>query len=172
MTFGGLAFLNPLLLAGLVALPLIWWLLRAVPPAPVRIFFPATRILVGLPETEKQSDRTPWWLTALRLLAAAALIFALAEPILNPTPKTALVGKGPIVIVADNGWASAARWSDRRAEIERRITEAESQGRAIVVAPTAFTAKAPAYRIESPAQARSTAAAPRACAALASDHGP
>ena len=159
MTFGGLAFLNPLLLAGLVALPLIWWLLRAVPPAPVRIFFPATRILVGLPETEKQSDRTPWWLTALRLLAAAALIFALAEPILNPTPKTALVGKGPIVIVADNGWASAARWSDRRAEIERRITEAESQGRAIVVAPTAFTAKAPAYRIESPAQARSTAAA-------------
>ena len=159
MTFGGLAFLNPMLLAGLVALPLIWWLLRAVPPAPVRIHFPATRILVGLPETEKQSDRTPWWLTMLRLLAAAALIFALAEPILNPTPTTVLAGKGPVVLVVDNGWASAARWSDRRAEIERRITEAESQRRALIVAPTAFAAKAPTYRIEAPAQARSTAAA-------------
>ena len=159
MSFGGLAFLNPMLLAGLVALPLIWWLLRAVPPAPVRIYFPATRILVGLPDTEKQSDRTPWWLTALRLLAAAALIFALAEPILNPTPKTALVGKGPIVLVTDNGWASAAHWADRRAEIERRITEAEGQGRALVIAATAFTSKAPAYRIEAPIQARSTAAA-------------
>ena len=159
MNFGGLAFLNPLLLGGLVALPLIWWLLRAVPPAPVRILFPATRILVGLPPTEKQSDRTPWWLTALRLLAAAALIFALAEPILNPTPKTALAGKGPIVLAIDNGWASAARWSDRRAEIERRITEAEAQGRALVIAPMAFTSKAPAYRIEAPVQARSTMAA-------------
>ncbi len=112
-----------------------------------------------MPNTEKQSDRTPWWLTAIRLLAAAALIFALAEPILNPTPKSALAGKGPVVLVVDNGWASAARWSDRRAEIERRITEAESQGRAVVVAPTAFITKAPAYRIEAPGQARSTAAA-------------
>lgn len=159
MSFGGLAFLNPLLLAGLVALPLIWWLLRAVPPAPVRVHFPATRILVGLPETEKQSDRTPWWLTALRLLAAAALIFALAEPILNPTPKTALVGKGPVVLIVDNGWASAARWSERRTEAERRITEAESQSRPLVIAATAVTAKAPAFRIEAPAQARSTLAA-------------
>ena len=159
MTLGGLAFLNPALLAGLAALPLIWWLLRAVPPAPTRVHFPATRILVGLPETEKQSDRTPWWLTALRLLAAAALVFALAEPILNPTPRTALAGTGPIVLVVDNGWSSAARWSDRRAEVERRITEAESQGRAVVIAPTAFVTKAPAYRIEAPTQARSTAAA-------------
>ena len=159
MTLGGLAFLNPALLGGLLALPVIWWLLRAVPPVPVRIAFPATRILVGLPPTEKQTDRTPWWLTALRLLAASALIFALAEPILNPTPRTALAGSGPLVLVVDNGWASAARWADRRAEIERRITEAEGQRRAVVVAATAFITKAPAYRVEAPAQARSTAAA-------------
>ncbi len=160
MNFGALAFLNPMLLGGLVALPLIWWLLRAVPPAPVRVHFPATRILVGLPETEKQSDRTPWWLTALRLLAAAALIFALAEPVLNPAPKAALVGKGPVVLVVDNGWTAAAHWADRRAEVEKRITEAEAQGRPVILAPTAFTSKtAAAFRVEAPAQARSTAAA-------------
>ena len=67
MSFGGLAFLNPALLAGLAALPLIWWLLRAVPPAPRRVAFPATRILVGLENRDKQSERTPWWLTLIRL---------------------------------------------------------------------------------------------------------
>ena len=87
MSLGGLAFLNPALLAGLIALPLIWWLLRAVPPAPKRVNFPATRILVGLENQDKQPVRTPWWLTALRMLAAALLIFALAEPVSIPAAK-------------------------------------------------------------------------------------
>ena len=159
MSFGGLAFLNPALLAGLVALPLIWWLLRAVPPAPKRVAFPATRILVGLENREKQTDRTPWWLTLIRLLAAAALIFALAEPVLNPERKVQLAGSGPIAIIVDNGWTSSARWGDRRAELDRRITEAEAAGRSVVIVPTASITNPQAPRIEAPAQARSTAAA-------------
>ncbi|MEQ1612651.1 MAG: BatA domain-containing protein, partial [Hyphomicrobiaceae bacterium] len=159
MSFGGLAFLNPALLAGLAALPLIWWLLRAVPPAPRRVAFPATRILVGLENRDKQSERTPWWLTLIRLLAAAALIFALAEPVLNPERKVQLAGTGPVAIVVDNGWSSASRWSERRSEIDRRITEAEASGRSVVIVPTASINKSQPPRIEAPAQARSTAAA-------------
>ena len=34
MSLGPLAFLNPWLLAALVTLPVIYWLLRAVPPRP------------------------------------------------------------------------------------------------------------------------------------------
>jgi len=34
MSFGALAFLNPWLLAALATLPLIYWLLRTVPPSP------------------------------------------------------------------------------------------------------------------------------------------
>jgi hypothetical protein len=45
MTLGALAFLNPWLLGALVALPLIYWLLRTVPPRPRLIAFPPTRIL-------------------------------------------------------------------------------------------------------------------------------
>jgi hypothetical protein len=37
---GNLAFTTPLLLLALVALPILWWLLRAVPPAPIRRRFP------------------------------------------------------------------------------------------------------------------------------------
>lgn len=104
MTFGALAFLNPWLLAALASLPIIYWLLRAVPPSPARVEFPPTRILVGLENQEKTAEKTPWWLTLIRLLAAAFVIFALAEPVLNPTKDAALKGEGPVVIVADNGW--------------------------------------------------------------------
>ncbi|MTD93838.1 DUF4159 domain-containing protein [Hyphomicrobium sp. xq] len=159
MSFGALAFLNPWLLAALATLPLIYWLLRTVPPSPRQITFPPTRILVGLENQEKTPAASPWWLTLIRLLAAALLIFALAEPVLNPSRDAALKGTGPVAIVVDNGWASAARWNERTRMIDHVITEAEGQSRPIVVVPTASTGKNYAARIEAPSEARSTAAA-------------
>ena len=40
-----LAFAQPLVLLGLLTLPVLWWLLRLVPPRPRRINFPPTRLL-------------------------------------------------------------------------------------------------------------------------------
>ncbi len=159
MSFGPLAFLNPWLLAALVTLPVIYWLLRAVPPRPTQVEFPPTRILVGLENDEKTSEKTPWWLTLIRLLAATLVILALAEPILNPSKNAGLAGTGPVVVFVDNGWAAASRWSERASMIERIITEAESGGRPVVIAPTAAASKLPTVKIEPPGEARSTAAA-------------
>ena len=159
MTLGALAFLNPLLLAGLISLPIIYWLLRTVPPRPRQIAFPATRILIGLRNREKTPSKTPWWLMLIRLAAAALVILALAEPVLNPAAKSALKGSGPVAIVVDNTWAAAASWSERLRMVDRLIAEAEGQSRAVVIVPTAITGKAPTLRIEPPAAARSTAAA-------------
>ena len=159
MTFGALAFMSPWLLGALAALPIIYWLLRAVPPNPARVEFPPTRILVGLENEEKTADKTPWWLTLIRLLAAAFVIFALAEPVLNPAKDTALKGSGPLVIVADNGWSSASRWPIRLRMIDRLITEAESQNRPVILVPTAATSKSQQLKIEPPGDARTTAAA-------------
>ncbi len=159
MTFGALAFLSPWLLGALAALPIIYWLLRAVPPNPARVEFPPTRILVGLENEEKTADKTPWWLTLIRLLAAAFVIFALAEPVLNPAKDTALKGSGPLVIVADNGWSSASRWPICLRMIDRLITEAESQNRPVILLPTAAASKNPQPKIEPPGDARTTAAA-------------
>ncbi len=142
MSFGALAFLNPWLLAALATLPIIYWLLRTVPPSPHQVTFPPTRILVGLENQEKTPAASPWWLTLIRLLAAALLIFALAEPVLNPSREAALEGTGPVAIVVDNGWASASRWDERMRMIDRVIAEAEGKSRAVVVVPTASTAKA------------------------------
>jgi hypothetical protein len=159
MSLGVLAFLNPWLLGALATLPIIYWLLRTVPPRPRQVAFPPTRILVGLENQEKTPAKSPWWLTLIRLLAATFIILALAEPVLNPSREAALDGKGPVAILVDNGWASAAHWSERERMIDRVIAEAESHNRPVVVVPTASAAKAVTARIEAPAEARSTAAA-------------
>jgi hypothetical protein len=159
MMLGPIAFLSPALLAGLLALPLIWWLLRAIPPSPQRIAFPPTRILVGLENREKTPAKTPWWLTLIRMAAAALVILALAEPVLNPNRETALTGSGPVVLVVDNGWPAAAHWSQRTFMLERLIAEAESQSRPVMIVPTASATKTQGVRVEAPSAARSTAAA-------------
>ncbi|HEY8194603.1 MAG TPA: BatA domain-containing protein, partial [Hyphomicrobium sp.] len=159
MSFGPLAFLNPWLLAALVTLPVIYWLLRAVPPRPTQVEFPPTRILVGLDNEEKTAEKTPWWLTLIRLLAATLVIMALAEPVLNPSRDATLSGEGPVVVFVDNGWAAASRWPQRVSMIDRIIGQAESKGRPVIVAGTAAASKLPVLKIQSPAEARSTAAA-------------
>jgi len=159
MTLGALAFLNPWLLAGLASLPLIYLLLRTVPPRPRQITFPPTRILVGIDNREKTPAKTPWWLLLIRLLAAALVILALAEPVLNPTRGKLLSGSGPVALVIDNGWAAAANWSERRHAAERLIDAAEAQGRAVAIVPTAPASKSAVVKLEAPGDARSTLAA-------------
>ncbi|MFT3730182.1 MAG: DUF4159 domain-containing protein [Hyphomicrobium sp.] len=159
MSIGSLAFLNPWLLAALVTLPLIYWLLRAVPPRPTQVEFPPTRILVGIEDDEKTAEKTPWWLTLLRLVAATLVILALADPMLNAAKNKGLAGTGPVVVFVDNGWASASRWPERANMIQRIISEAESAGRPVVITPTAAANKLPTVKIEPPGEARSTAAA-------------
>lgn len=159
MTIGALAFLNPWLLAALAALPVIYWLLRTVPPRPRQVAFPATRILVGLENTEKTPAKTPWWLMLIRLAAAALVIAALADPVLNPNREVALKGAGPVVIAVDNGWAAASRWPQRAQMIDRLIREAEAQSRPVMILPTASSTRQFQPRIEPAGAARSTAAA-------------
>ncbi|MCP4818839.1 MAG: hypothetical protein GY883_06610, partial [Shimia sp.] len=86
---GGLAigFGAPWLLAALVVLPVLWLILRAIPPAPVKRLFPGVVLLLGLTDDDTVTDRTPWWLLVLRMLAVAAVIVGLAGPLLNPQER-------------------------------------------------------------------------------------
>src|SRR3569623_2402003 len=108
-----LSFTEPWLLAGLIALPALWWLLRVIPPRPVKVNFPPTRLLFDIKPREETPSRTPWWLTLLRLLAAALLIFAAAGPVWNPHPG-ASAASGPQELQHDAGWSTAARWETRK----------------------------------------------------------
>ena len=75
-----LGFAQPLVLLGLLSMPVLWWLLRLIPPQPRRIDFPPTRLLFDITPKEETPRRTPWWLTLLRLTLAALVIIAAAGP--------------------------------------------------------------------------------------------
>lgn len=135
LAMGPLAFGAPWVLLALAVLPVIWWLLRVTPPAPRRVPFPAVRLLLGLQQAEETPARTPLWLLALRLLIAALVILALADPYLNPQMATRK--SSAIVIVVDNSWAAAARWDDRVGTMQGIAAEAERDNRPLVVVPTA-----------------------------------
>jgi len=126
-TIGPLGFTAPWLLLGLVALPILWILLRAVPPAPIRRMFPGVALLLGLTDDETQTDRTPWWLLLLRTIAVAAAIIGFAGPVLNPKVET--TGDGPLLVLVEGGWAEAQDWSRRIDRIEALLGEASQAGR-------------------------------------------
>ena len=72
-TLGALGFVNPWLLSALIALPVLWWLLRAIPPSPKLEVFAGVRLLLGLEDPEREAAKTPWWLLLLRALAQYVL---------------------------------------------------------------------------------------------------
>ncbi|WP_300032832.1 DUF4159 domain-containing protein [uncultured Roseobacter sp.] len=127
---GGIGFTAPWLLMALFALPILWLILRAVPPAPIRRRFPGVALLLGLKDDETVSDRTPWWLLLLRMLAVAAIIIGLAGPVLNPEADAAQ-GDGPLLIVLDGSWGGATRWSEQAEAVEAQLTRASRAGRTV-----------------------------------------
>ncbi len=128
---GPIGFTAPWLLLALAALPILWILLRAVPPAPIRRRFPGVALLLGLTDDETQTDKTPWWLLLLRTLAVALIILGFAGPVLNPRGEAA--GTGPLLILMDGTWADARDWQRRLDRVDAALAEAARDGRTAAV---------------------------------------
>ena len=131
-----LTFTAPWILAALALLPVIWWLLRLTPPRPREIAFPPTRLLLDIDQHEETPQRSPWWLTLLRLLLAAILIIALAGPIWRSAEPVA-TGRGVLWVLIDNGWTSAKGWDTEVSAAEQILTAAEQEGQPVLFAATA-----------------------------------
>ncbi|WP_424940674.1 DUF4159 domain-containing protein [Aliiroseovarius sp. S253] len=131
MSVFGIGFAAPWLLFGLLVLPVIWWLLRAVPPAPRKQVFPAVTLLLGLEDKTAQADRTPWWLLLLRLLAVAAMIIGFAGPVLNPDDRSGRSGR--LLIFVDDYWPAASDWPQRVQVIEARLEQAQAAARPVAI---------------------------------------
>ncbi len=130
-----ISFGAPWILAALIVLPVIWFLLRVTPPLPRRVVFPPLRLLLGLRDEEQTPAGTPWWLMLLRLIAAAAVIVALAEPQIGQ--KLDVPGTGPIVLLVDNGWTAASNWGAHKNLAEEAVRLAAHQHRAVAIVETA-----------------------------------
>lgn len=130
-----LTFTVPLVLTALAALPAIWLLLRITPPQPKRVDFPPLKILADLRPERETPARTPWWLLLLRLLLAAFLIIAAAGPIWNPMAADS--SRAPLLLVLDNGFASAHDWRERMSLASERIEAAGREGRVVALVAAA-----------------------------------
>ena len=135
LTLGAISFAVPWALTGLLALPVIWLLLKLTPPMPTTIRFPPVRLLFGLGTREESAAKTPLWLLIVRLVLAALVILAAAHPLLNA--DTRLTGKGPLIVLIDDGWAAASNWPARRILLGGFADQAERQSRPVVVITTA-----------------------------------
>jgi hypothetical protein len=129
-----LGFAQPLVLLGLLGLPVLWWLLRLVPPRPQQINFPPARLLFEIAPKEETPSRTPWWLTLLRLLLATLIIVAAAGPLWNP-PVAGADRSAPLLILLDDGWPAAASWDARLRAADEMIARADADSRGVALMP-------------------------------------
>ncbi|MEM7739525.1 MAG: DUF4159 domain-containing protein [Pseudomonadota bacterium] len=106
-----MGFANPYVLTGLLALPALYWLLRAVPPPPRREVFGGMYFLQNLSTRKSQPNHTPLVVLIVRMLAALALILGLAGPLLGDEP---IQTEGPTTLLIDDGWDAAAHWTERQ----------------------------------------------------------
>jgi hypothetical protein len=134
MSWLPLGFAQPLVLLGLLSLPVLWWLLRLIPPQPRRIAFPPTRLLFDISPREETPRRTPWWLTLLRLTLAALVIIAAAGPLWNP-PVASSTAKAPLALLIDDGFPAAGTWDARMRTAEDLIARAEADNRGVALIP-------------------------------------
>ncbi len=126
MNLGPILFLQPWALIGLLALPLLWLLLRATPPEPKRFALPSLALLDDLKPDEETPARTPWWLLLLRMIALALAIFGFARPTWAPNQQ--VNAGGGTLIVVDDGWTSAERWRDMVRSATAAVDESSQAG--------------------------------------------
>ncbi len=150
---GGLpiGFAQPLVLLGLLSLPVLWWLLRLIPPRPRKLNFPPARLLFDIVPKEETPARTPWWLTALRLGLTALVILAAAGPLWNP-PVATSGGAKALVLLIDDGWSAAASWDARIRTGDDILARAEADSRAVAILPMSEAGRA--ALIQAPGAAR------------------
>ncbi|HVD74781.1 MAG TPA: DUF4159 domain-containing protein [Xanthobacteraceae bacterium] len=146
-----LGFAQPLVLLGLLSLPVLWWLLRLIPPQPRRVAFPPTRLLFDITPKEETPQRTPWWLTLLRLTLAALVIIAAAGPLWNPPVATA-TAKAQLALLIDDGFPAAGTWDARMRTAEDLIARAEADNRGVALIPLSEPTRD--ISLETPAAAR------------------
>lgn len=133
VSMGSFTFLAPLALLGLIALPLVWLILRIAPPTPKVLNFPPLRLFADINTEEETPAKTPLWLLLFRLLMVALISFALAQPILQ---RPAADTQKPLLLVIDNSWLSAPHWSQITDEAEALLKTARRDNIDVALALT------------------------------------
>jgi hypothetical protein len=145
---GAIAFASPVLLLAAFGLPLLYLLLRLLPPAARRVMLPSLRLIGDIEMPPPPSARPPWWLVLLRVGIVALALLGLAGPRWQPPATRPTPAR--VAIVIDNGWAAASQWARIVEAARSRIDDRDAATRYAVVP----TATATALRFVGAAAAR------------------
>ncbi|MEQ8287814.1 DUF4159 domain-containing protein [Thalassospira sp.] len=135
MSLSAITFLYPAMLAGLMILPVVWLLIRSAPRSPKNVIFPAARLLRGLKSQRRDIQRAPIWQTILRCIILTLLIIAAARPVMNRNDFAQ--NNGAVLIIADNGWQSAANWAQYKTALQQIANQARFDLQTVYIAQTA-----------------------------------
>ncbi len=136
-----LGFAQPLVLLGLLSLPVLWWLLRLIPPRPRRIDFPPTRLLFDITPKEE----TP---RAHAVVADAAAADARRaghprrrRPAVESAGRDLDAPTAPLALLIDDGFPAAGTWDARMRTAEDLIARAETDNRGVALVPLSETGR-------------------------------
>jgi hypothetical protein len=138
MGLGQMAFLHPWILAGLLVLPVLWFLLRVFPPVPRMVHLSSAWLLDGLIPEQQTTSKTPWWILLLRTIMAALILLALAQPVINPAESLNI--RGSLRLVIDNGWAAAQTWGIQTEAARQTLDRAARDNTSVYIMATAAEA--------------------------------
>ncbi|MFZ4762945.1 MAG: DUF4159 domain-containing protein [Alphaproteobacteria bacterium] len=122
-----MTLLYPWFLAGLLLLPLLWRLLKILPPPAKNIRFSSFFLLQHIPPLAHESRTTPLLLRLIRMLLACLLILALSNPIYQPTKPLPIEKGQRLLLLVNNSWQLAAGWQDTLTRLHGLMDKAARQ---------------------------------------------
>lgn len=158
--FGFLGITTPWLLLAFILLPVLWFVLRAVPPAAKRRRFPGVTLLLELRDYDTEPDNTPWWLLLLRTIIISCLIVGFSEPFLN---FDSIDDKNAdLLVIMDGSWADAPNWKSQKKEALRVVQQAKNSGQKVAFLQLTDPIESLVFSAASDAQRQIQAAEPNA----------
>ncbi|MBM3602370.1 MAG: DUF4159 domain-containing protein [Alphaproteobacteria bacterium] len=101
------SFHQPIWLLPLLLLPVLWWWLRQRDRQPIKVIFPATRLLQPFANLLPRA-RPPLWRRMLQLLLLANIFLALAQPFW-PSRHPPIANQ-PTLLILNNNWLAGQHW--------------------------------------------------------------
>ncbi|MCY4035560.1 MAG: DUF4159 domain-containing protein [Hyphomicrobiales bacterium] len=154
MNIGAFLIHAPWALLAAALLPVLWWLIRFLPPPPRRIWFPPLALLEGLRSATRARIHPNYWLLLLRMLICALVLAAMADIFYLRDIASHLGRESVRLIVIDNGWSAATGWQERVEALERLIDEAERDRRRVLLLTSADDIEEMSFEPVSAAKAR------------------
>lgn len=127
-----LYFIAPIALFGFLVLPIVYFLLKILPPKPKHILFPPVSLMQSIAMVESKPLKSPLWVLLLRMLIAALIITAMAGPQWRSINKLS-DSKNKTLIILDDGWVAANDWDLRIKKVESLIHELRNNNTAVAL---------------------------------------